>query len=220
MYKRADLIVCQSKAMLEDLRDRFSVPASKMIQIYNPVDIGAIRDKADDADNPFRGENGTNLIAIGRLSPEKGFDRLIEAFPKLLAIRPEARLWLIGTGAGEAQLVELRDRLGLQERVFFAGFQDNPFAWLKHADLFVLSSHYEGLPNALLEAIALGCPVLTLEHPGGTEEIMRLTLQRDRMIPQFVWKEEWFAKPDERASERLQSKFGLQSVIGQYSDIL
>lgn len=220
MYKRANVIVCQSIAMMEDLRDHFAVPASKMVQIYNPVDIGWIREKADNCANPFLGEPGPHLVAVGRLSPEKGFERIIESFPKLLEIRPEARLWLLGTGSGEQELKELRDRLGLHDRVVFAGFQDNPFAWLKHADLFVLSSYHEGLPNALLEAIALGCPVLTLQHPGGTGEIMQLTRQQERVLPQLEWREEWFAKPDRRTSALLNDKFGLHAIVRQYSEIL
>lgn len=220
MYKRANMIICQSIAMMEDLRDHFAVPVSKMIQIYNPVDIGGIGQKAEHSANPFGDMPGPHLVAVGRLSPEKGFERLIEAFPKLVEMRPEARLWLVGTGASEPQLMHLRDRLGLSDRIMFAGFQDNPYAWLKHADLFVLSSYYEGLPNALLEAIALGCPVLTLEHPGGTKEIMRLTRQQERMLPQFEWREEWFVKPDRQAADLLSDRFGLQAIVKQYSEVL
>lgn len=220
LYPRADNVICQSEAMADDLRDNFAIPAAKMVRIYNPVDVAAIRQKAETADNPFRGEPGPHLVAVGRLSPEKGFERLIAALPPLLAIKPDAKLWLVGTGAAEAQLRELCDRLGLRERVVFAGFQDNPFAWIKHADLFVLSSYYEGLPNALLEAIALGCPVLTLEHPGGTGEIMRLTRQPERMLARLDWREEWFSRPDRQAGELLSGTFGLQAVVRQYADIL
>ena len=70
------------------------------------------------------------------------------------------------------QAEDLVLELRLQPRVHFTGFHPNPYPYLAHADLFVLSSRYEGLPNALIEAIALGCPVIALDRPGGTREIL------------------------------------------------
>lgn len=219
-YQRADLVICQSVAMMEDLQQNFSIDPAKMVQIYNPVDMDRIRHKADETANPFDDSIGPNLVAIGRLSQVKGFDRLIESFPLLLQTKPHAQLWFLGQGEIEQELKQLRDRLGLQEQIHFVGFQKNPYAWMRNADLFVLSSYFEGLPNVLLEAIALECPVLAVEHPGGTREIMKLTEQQDRLLPRLEWKDEWFVRPRGQAMELLRKRFGLQTIIRQYSDLL
>ncbi|WP_176706072.1 glycosyltransferase [Paenibacillus hemerocallicola] len=219
-YKKADLIVCQSRFMMKDLEDHFQIPAGKMRQIYNPVDIDTIKRKAGSGENPFAGKAGTNIVAIGRLSHEKGFARLIESVPDLLMVRPDARLWILGTGPLENELRSLTYSLGLHDRVIFAGFQENPYCWLKHADLFVLSSFFEGLPNVLLEAIALSCPVLAIRHPGGTGEIMELTGQSDRLIDTIGWKEDWFARPDRKASVKLEQHFEVGGIVGQYASVM
>lgn len=220
-YRRADLIICQSNYMLNDLAENFSVPRDRMARIYNPVDIDAALARAGEGANPFATEGeGPHLLAAGRLSWEKGFDRLLRSIPDLLKIKPGARLWIAGSGPLEGRLKALRDRLNLTGVVRFVGHQDNIYRWLKHADLFVLTSYYEGLPNVLLEALACGCPVLVTEHPGGTREIMELTGLSRRVVPELTWREEWFAGEDSLVSERLLAVFGIPVVLENYSKYL
>jgi len=161
------------------------------------------------------------VVAIGRLGSEKGFDRLIRAFSFLLAKKPNARLWILGKGELENNLKELINSLGLIEKVFLIGFQKNPFLWLRHADLFVLSSRFEGLPNALLEALACGCSVVALRHPGGTQEVLEECGLLERFVPSLeAWPEVWWERPQPEVSFLLNHKFNIIRITGEYEDLL
>ncbi|MDZ5470442.1 glycosyltransferase [Bacillus sp. 31A1R] len=219
LYKKADLVICQSNYMLQDLIKHFKLPTQKLVQVYNPVDFENICYFANRDENPFKGKETLNIVSIGRLSHQKGYDRLIRSFPQLLELKPEATLWIIGKGPLNEELVQIRDELGLTDKVYFKDFQENPYKWLKHADLFVLSSYYEGLPNILLEAIACSCPVIALHHPGGTHEIMEITNQLERYIPDFDWKESWFNRPDVDCKELLFEEFNVERVVNKYEKI-
>lgn len=170
-YRQANAVICQSEVMLEDLGGRFGVPREKMVRIYNPVDRERIQRQATDEPNPFSGA-GPHLVAGGRLEHAKGFDILLDAMTTVRRIYPLAQLTILGKGSLELDLREQCRRLGLDAVVAFVGFRSNPFPYYANADLFVLSSRYEGLPNAMLEAMALDTPVVASNCPGGIREIV------------------------------------------------
>lgn len=170
-YGKASAVICQSKAMLEDLGEHFGVPRDKMVCIYNPVDREGIRCQASSRPNPFIGR-GPHLVAGGRLEHAKGFDILLEAMWEVTRARPQAHLSILGQGALDQELRERCARLGLNKAITFLGYQKNPFPYYANADLFILSSRYEALPNALLEAMALGTSVVATDCPGGVREIV------------------------------------------------
>jgi glycosyltransferase involved in cell wall biosynthesis len=113
------------------------------------------------------------LIAMGRLVPQKGFDLLIEAFARLADKHSAWRLTIVGEGALRGELEVQAARQGLAERVHFTGRVADPEAHLGRADVFVLSSRYEGFPNVLLEAMSLGLPVVSFDCPSGPSAIIR-----------------------------------------------
>ncbi len=170
LYKRADKVVCLSNSMIEDMAVNFNVPREKLLRIYYPMDLERVRELSDRGANPYTGP-GPHLAAAGRLCPQKGFDLLLAAMPAVLAQHPQASLTILGQGPLLDELNQQASRLGLADAVRFAGFQRNPWPYLKYADVFVLSSRYEGLPNVLLEAMALGTPIVATDCPGAIREV-------------------------------------------------
>lgn len=221
LYPRADRIICLCRAMAEDLSSNLKVPRGKIRCIANPVDMTEILRRSVLGENPFSGQGtGPHLVSAGRLSPEKGFDRLIRGFASLADRQPQARLWILGQGPLEGELKHLARRLGLEEKICFPGFQDNPFVWFKHADLFVLSSHFEGLPNTLLEALVCGCPVVALAHPGGTEEVLENLGLPDRFVPSLEpWLPSWWARPPANVESALIKHFNPLTILEEYNKI-
>ena len=173
VYRRADKIVCLSDAMKQDLIEHFSIPANLLVRIYNPLDVEMIRRSASEAQNPF-GRSGPNLVGTGRLRKEKGFDLLISAMALVAQKLPDARLTILGEGPDEARLKAQAENLGVTEKINFAGFVQNPWPHIKHADLFVLPSRAEGLPNSLLEALALGTPVVASDCVESMHELQAI----------------------------------------------
>jgi glycosyltransferase involved in cell wall biosynthesis len=170
LYRKADRVVCLSDAMLSEMAEHFAVPREKLVRICNPVDVEAVRKLSGVGGNPFSGP-GPRLVTAGRLSREKGLDVLLDSMPAVVQRSPGVQLIILGDGPLEEELRAQAKRLCLTGAVVFAGFQQNPWPYLKHADLFILPSRYEGLPNALLEALALGTPVVASDCPGAMQEL-------------------------------------------------
>jgi glycosyltransferase involved in cell wall biosynthesis len=177
LYRRADRVICQTDAMARDLIDQLGIRPERLAVLSNPLDIEAIRIVA--RDNPSRwpetalAARGPHLLAVGRLSKEKGFDLLLQALATVRQQFPNADLLIVGCGPEEACLqTQCRD-LGLQPAVRFSGHVDHPAVYFQSASLFVLSSRHEGMPNALLEAAAAGLPIVALPASGGVSDLLR-----------------------------------------------
>lgn len=170
LYRRADRILCQSRDMAADLAQLAGLEEEAMTVLPNPLDLPGIHAALD---GPSRWPGaGPNLLAIGRLAPEKGFDLLLEAMVEVERAFPGARLTILGVGPEEGPLKRLCHRLDLVACVTFAGYQRRPYAYYPGATLFVLSSRHEGMPNALLEAVAAGLPVVATRASGGVESLL------------------------------------------------
>ncbi len=111
------------------------------------------------------------VLGVGRLTEQKDFPTLLRAFAEV-ATRRDARLIILGEGQLRETLLEQAQQLGIADKVAFPGFTDNPWAWMHRAAVFVLSSRWEGSPNTLTEALALGTPVVSTDCPSGPRELL------------------------------------------------
>lgn len=221
-FRQADAVVCQTNAMRAEFAQTLRLNQNRLVTIFNPVDFEALHARSLESASPFRSHGpGPHIVGVGRLDRAKGFDRLVEAFPDLLHRRPDARLWLVGGGPEHAPLQTLARTRGIAERVQFVGMQQNPYVWMKHADLFVLPSRREGLPNSLLEATALECPTIALEHPGGTREIMERLGQPERIVRDLsAWNDNWFRRPEAATLDRARELTDVRRVVEEYRHVL
>jgi glycosyltransferase involved in cell wall biosynthesis len=166
-YGRAARVVCVSRGAA----DYFDwLPASRKTVIYNPLIAPphaplAVLKGAD--------ENKRWLAAMGRLLPVKGFDLLLQAWAGVASRFPDWQLIIMGEGPLREELAQQRDALNLRESVVFTGLVAEPWPVLRRAELFVMPSRAEGLPYALLEAMACGCPTVAFDCPDGPREIIR-----------------------------------------------
>jgi glycosyltransferase involved in cell wall biosynthesis len=168
LYPRADRIICISQKIRDELARDFGLSPARLATLANPIDIEGIRTLAK-ADNLEEGK-GVRFVTAGRLTPKKGYDRLLNLFSKT---RPDAHLTILGDGPEEAGLRWQANQLGVAERLTLAGFVTNPWPYFAAADAFVLASHWEGMPNAALEALACGTPVIATPEAGGIGEVAR-----------------------------------------------
>lgn len=181
LYPHADRIICQTRAMAEDMVRELGVSAAKLAVLANPVDLEGIRAAAASAakagamktGGTLWSGSGPHLLAVGRLSREKGYDLLIEALATVRAQFPEAELVIAGAGHEEAALRRLCAELRLDGAVKFAGRVERPYDYFAGATLFALSSRYEGMPNALVEAAAGGLPLVATPASGGVVDLLR-----------------------------------------------
>lgn len=168
-YNNFDHIVSQSEYMKKDLIQNYHIKREKIEVIYNPVDIMKVENMGKKHISDLYQKDKFNLLAVGRLDYQKGYDLLMEVMVKL---DDRFHLTIVGKDNEEGKLKHLRDSFDLKNKVTLAGFQANPYIYMMHADLLVLSSRYEGLPNVVLEANACGTPIVAFNCPGGTGEII------------------------------------------------
>jgi glycosyltransferase involved in cell wall biosynthesis len=174
LYPYSNKVVAVSRSVKKDLIDNIGIADQKVEVIHNPVFTKGITEKAKkDVDHAwFSKESNVPVItAIGRLNTQKDFPTLIKAF-KILRDSRECRLLILGEGEERDSLEELIKENGLCSDISLPGYVENPYAYLSQSSLFVLSSRWEGLPTVIIEALAVGTPVVSTDCPGGASEIL------------------------------------------------
>lgn len=172
LYRLADAAVGVSVGVATDLERFFGIPRSRVQVLYNPIVPDDVATRAAQPITPPWPDDGRPLlVAVGRFTVDKGYDLLLRALPQVLE-RMEARLAFVGDGPEAERLRRLTAELGLQEHVWFLGYQSNPYAWLARADVFVMPSLVETFPTVIVEAMAVRCPVVSFDCPQGPREII------------------------------------------------
>ncbi len=172
-YARSAGVIAVSDGVAADVRARAGVPERLLHTIYNPVvDDDFDRRAAEPVRHPWlERPDQPVVVGMGRLEPQKDFATLLRAVAAARA-RRELRLIVLGEGSLRAELEALARELGIADAVDMPGFVPNPLPFLRCASVFVLSSRFEGLPGALIQAMAAGCPVVSTDCPSGPAEVL------------------------------------------------
>ena len=182
LYKHADRIICTSIRMRYEFISKFAVSKNTINILPNPVDIHKIRAstfKIKRFDN-----GGICYVASGRLTYQKGFDRLLYWFSNIN--NKSSTLVILGNGDLKYDLLRKVKSLNIQKQVKFMGFCHNPWQWYAGADVFLLPSRWEGMPNSALEALACGTPVIATDESGGIREIYNNSITIAKNSQEFI----------------------------------
>lgn len=171
IYRLADAVVGVSEGAARETKEFFRLKEVRTVQ--NGIDIGEILEKAavtDEVPHQYFRDGPPVLVAVGRLNVQKGYPHLLEAF-RIVNGEAEARLTIVGGGKMKDDLRRMTKHLGIDDKVTMVG-ETEPYSYMRHADIFVLPSLWEGLPLVLLEAISLGLPVVSTDCDFGPNEVI------------------------------------------------
>src|SRR6266567_2654534 len=224
-YPLADGIICQTRAMAGEMA-RLLASTARIHVLRNPVDVQSIRRTVARPSRHWVG-GGPHLLAAGRLSPEKGFDLLLDAFAAVRMLFPNADLAILGDGIQQKALKSRCATLGLGSSVRFAGNVAEPALWFAGASLLVIPSRHEALPNVLLEAAAAGLPIVATPCSAGMTELLHgqsgAWLTRDISSPALE-RSLKAALATLRTGERFRhpwlDSFELHDAVGQYEKLI
>ncbi|HEX5138104.1 MAG TPA: glycosyltransferase [Planctomycetota bacterium] len=172
LARRADRIVFLCPETAAAMARAYGARPAQVAVVPNGVDPDELRGRADLAPPPAWPAGGLRVLAAGRLAAQKGFDLLLRAFAIARGRGLDGSLLILGEGEERAALERLRGELRLERVVALPGHAGNPYPAMRHADMFVLSSRYEGFPLVLLEALALGLPALATACPAGPFDLL------------------------------------------------
>ena len=170
-YANFDWVIGQSDDMINDLKKVTSINKDRIIKINNPINLENIERNLLDKNASLLKNDKINLVTVGSLTYQKGYDLLLRTFSKFRNIE-DYHLTILGKGELKEELIQLAKNLKIDTNVSFLGFKINPYGYMEQADIFISSSRFEGFPNAVLEALACNTPVIANSYPGGIKEII------------------------------------------------
>ncbi len=172
IFSRADKIIAVSNGVMFDLIKNFPKLKDRMEVIYNPIEGWDVKIPMKSIpSHPFFGKDKKVIVAAGRLTKSKNFELLLQAF-RIVNHSNDYYLLILGEGEERNNLLSLAKNIGIEQSVSFPGFVSDPLAYFSKADLFVLSSNYEGLPGVLIEALSCGCKIVSTDCNYGPAEIL------------------------------------------------
>ena len=171
LYPGLSRVVAISGGIQESVEALVPALRGRVRTVYIPLELDKVQRRAEEP-LPGGAPQEPYLVAVGRLEPQKGFDVLLRAYARLRERGVTHPLVIVGEGRDEASLRDLAASLGVASHVVFAGFQANPYPWLRHAAVFVSSSRFEGFCRVIAEALAVGTPVVSTDCPSGPAEVL------------------------------------------------
>ena len=224
--RRVDTIVCVSQSVA-DFAVANGFPKSKLRVIPNGIELSPVQTDTTRIRTELGVANERRiLLGVGRLHRQKGFDWLLELAPELFKRLPDHDLVIVGDGPERDSLGELASRLGVQDRVHFAGWRPDIPVLMQAADIFLLPSRWEGMPNVLIEAMGASLPVVATAVEGVTEVLGPLAV--DQAVPQgnaagfteavcrIANDPAYRAELGRENRKRIQANFSLQAMIARY----
>jgi glycosyltransferase involved in cell wall biosynthesis len=174
LYPFADQVIVTSRGVADDMAAYTGLARERILVVPSPVvPMSLFKTVPARPDHPWIADRSMPLIlGVGELSERKDFDTLIRAFARVRAIRP-CRLMILGRGGARERLLALAESLDVAEHLALPGFVPNPYAFMAHADLFAFTSRWEGLGFVIIEALAVGTPVVATDCPSGPAEILQ-----------------------------------------------
>ena len=227
LYPRCDEIIAVSKGVAEDVSKITKIPVEKINVIPNPVIDERLFEMAKEKveDEWFLVKKRPLVLGIGRLTEQKDFETGIKAIKVLKDWGISLRYAILGDGPKKNRLKKLIKELGLEENVKLLGFKKNPYKYLSKADLFLLSSKWEGSPNALIEAMALGVPVVSTDCPSGPREILKEEPSLLVKVEDYIGMAQAIAKtlknpPSSEKLKHMVKDFSLEKSVNKYLKVI
>lgn len=226
-YPYADTVIANSAGVAQDLAEVTTLQRHQIKVIENPVPALQIRESArQPLTHPwFAAGQPPVVLSVGKLKRQKDFGTLLRAFARVRGQR-RVRLVILGEGEERNALQRMIRDLGIAADVYLPGFVENPYAWMARADLFVLSSAWEGFSNVLCEALACGCPVVSTDCPSGSAEILMdgaygplIPVGDDRAMADAIIKV-LQSPPDRRKQQQRADDFTVERAVVRYLDVL
>jgi glycosyltransferase involved in cell wall biosynthesis len=223
-YPRADIRIAVSKGVADDLAQVGKLNRSSFSVIYNPTAESQSLLQNINAD-PWSKFSGKRIISVGSFKPQKDHATLIRSF-SLLVTHQSATLVILGEGKLRPDLERLINELGLSDHVVLPGFMNDPYPWYLGADLFVLSSRWEGFGNVVVEALQCGIPVVSTDCPSGPNEILedgrygRLVPVGDKIALAKAMSDALTEKPDRKLLKARANEFSVERIGQQYLEVL
>ena len=229
-YKHVDEFVTNSRGLAQELTEYYPFTSGRVTTIFTPVDFEKIDRLAEKKANFNADPYKSLVICVGRIDKGKRPDVLLQSFQKLCGLIP-AELWICGDGPLKGQIArDIADR-GLSDSVKLLGFQENPYALMQQANLFLMTSDHEGLPNALIEAQGMGLPAVSTNCPYGPDEIIEdgktgILVERGDSLAVTKAMEELLVNKERRekmakaAKKRARRLFDTSSQIRKWEKVL
>lgn len=212
-------IVSVSKGVGDELVDYWGIKPRKLAIIHNPINMNEISQQLQAKEVP---EYDNYILAVGRLVQLKGFDKLISAFSES-TLHHNYKLIILGEGPERDNLQKQITKLNFETKVILKGWESNPYIWMKHASLFVLSSEYEAFPMVLIEALSCNTPIVSTNCNYGPKEILidelsKYLVSTDDTI-ELSTKMEMAVSSYPEISEKYIKPYLIQNIIKQYMEL-